>query len=577
MERNELNRRTFLKGGALAAAAIGATALTGCTPSTAADEQNASMAESNLQASSLYESATYEAEFNNIEQTAETTEDWDVVVIGAGTSGTCAGLAAAQAGAKTVIVEKTNVTGGMSNYSRMIAGAQTSLQKELGRDITADQLYTAMRDDFRATNNMPLVRNILDHSGENIEWLMENGLGLIAEPDELNLQPGIERFREKCAHMMTEATREATTPNDATDSYFKGLYNTFFEDYGGTLKLNTRAIKLIADDSGNAVTGVVVEDEDGNQTILNAKAVVLAAGSWDGNTAYLKDVLAGMDRFSINSGGDTTQDTGDGIYLAEQIGGYRWITTPVWHQVYYAEPDGTFNMEIAGTEDQATLRYNPGLIWVNAEGMRFVDESVTGAFAWRGSAAFSQAGDLWLVFDRAALEDIEENGTGDNVYPVNTMEPKSGILTKVEDWVEQGHALAADSLEELAEATGFDIDEFTSTVETYNEAVEAKNDRLFLKDSKHLIYPVATAPFYAIRMIANSEGGAISGVRVNRDLKVYRRETGKPFSNLFAVGQNSSGFFGYGAYVDIQGMTMGYATGSGRLAGGAAAKIALDA
>lgn len=571
-----VNRRSFLKGGAVlatgafAAASIG---LTGCQPATKSEKTESANA-SDLDNSVLYDSTASEAEFRNMANGAtEESEDWDVVVIGAGTSGTCAALSAAQQGAKVVIVEKTKVTGGMSNYSRMIAGTNTSLQKEMNRTIETDDLYKAMRDDFRGTNNLPLVRSILDASAENIDWLLENGLGMIAEPEELTLQPGLPSFREKCGHMMTGSTREAKTPNDATDSNFKGLYNTYFEDWGGSLMLETRAVELLTEEDGNKVAGVVCEKKDGSRITLNAKAVILAAGSWDGNTSYLKDVLAGTDRFMINSGGTDTQDTGDGVYLAEQIGGHRWITTPVWHQVYYAEPDGSVNMEIAMEGDQATLRYNPGLVWVNAEGTRFVDESITGAFAQRGSAAYSQAGDLWVVFDQAAIEDIEANGSGENVYPINRMEAGCGIVEKVQQWVKDGHALSGKSIEDLAEQAGFDADEFAFTVETYNEAVEAKSDKLFLKDASHLRYPLATAPFYAIRMIANSEGGAIGGVRVNRDLKVFRKDTGKTFANLFAVGQNSSGFFGYGAYVDIMGMTMGYATCSGRLAGITAAEI----
>lgn len=565
-----MNRRSFLKAGACAGMVSAGLAGVGAA---LADEADG--AQEDTEGLVLAAPLEEERSFKSIEVVEGGEEaEYDVVVIGGGTSGICAALAAAQGGAKTVIVEKTATTGGMGNLSKMIAGAQSKLQQEAGRDIAVNDLYAVMRDHFLYTNNLVLVRRVLDASGENIDWLADNGLALICEPEELNLQPGLPRVQEKCAHMMQGSSREAATPNAATDGNLKGLYNTYLEDYAGELMLETRAVKLLASQDGTGVEGVVCQAADGTQLTLKAKAVILAAGSWDGNTAYLRNVLAGVENFVLSSGGETSTG-GDGVYLAEQVGGHRWINTPVWHQVYYANLDGTANWDWTYAEDQASLRYNADLVWVNAEGVRYVDEGVSGAFAQRGSAAFCQGGFMWLVFDRAALEDIEANGTSAAVPPINTMEPGSGVLQRVEDAVADGKALRADTLEGLAEMAGFDADAFAETVATYNEAVEAGEDRLFLKDPAHLVYPIATAPFYAVRLTCNNEGGSLAGVRVNQDLKVCRKADGKPFANLFAVGQNSSGFFGYGSYVDIQGMTMGYATGSGRLAGAAAARVAL--
>jgi fumarate reductase flavoprotein subunit len=152
--------------------------------------------------------------------------------------------------------------------------------------------------------------------------------------------------------------------------------------------------------------------------------------------------------------------------------------------------------------------------------------------------------------------------------------PMTGLKMLLEDYVSQGTYIKANDLDDLAAQTGCLPEVLKASVDTYNEAVTAKRDRLYLKDPKYLVYSYGSGPYYALKATVNNEGGSLGGVRVNKDLKVMRRETGKPFDNLFAVGLNAAGFFGLGGYVDICGCTMGFATNSGRLAGMQAGEIA---
>lgn len=65
------------------------------------------------------------------------TVDTDVVVIGAGLAGFAAALAAAQEGAKVVLVEKTR---GWSCRGGHITAFNSSLQKKMGIDIDAAEI-----------------------------------------------------------------------------------------------------------------------------------------------------------------------------------------------------------------------------------------------------------------------------------------------------------------------------------------------------------------------------------------------------------------------------------------------------
>jgi fumarate reductase flavoprotein subunit len=593
----KLDRRSFLKGSLVAGAAAiaGTSALAGCSPGAATG--NGGSGTSGTDAASGFgtgaESAS--ARLISIESALPTESaadieqlDYDVLVIGGGTSGSCAALAAAEQGAKVLIVEKSSITGGLSNYSGFVAGAETALQKEAGYDITVDYLYTVHREYYKGTCYLPLVRNIFKSTSDTIDWLQKNGLGLIPCPPFLSVQSNLPRNQELCGHLMTGPNRDVIDSPYLPSGNFQGLYSTYLEDYKGEVMTETRAIKLLISEDGQKITGAICEQSDGTQLQVNAKAVVLSAGSWNGDTDYLRYNLAhnpiyNQEAISVN--------TGDGIAIAEAIGAQPWISSPFWHQVYISQPDGTEDYSLIFRENTILCRM-PVFMWVTPEGERFCDETVAGDFSRFANTAMAQGGSYWLLLDEAMVDDLEANGTpvdiigsspGDNTAKTGTEEissavgapsgPMTGLKKLLDDYVAEGTYIKATDLDDLASQTGCIPEVLKASVSTYNDAVAAKQDALYLKDPKYLHYSYGSGPFYALKATANCEGGSLGGVRVNKDLMVMRRETGKPFDNLWATGLNAAGFFGVGGYVDICGCTMGFATNSGRLAGEQAGEL----
>ncbi|WP_139652246.1 FAD-dependent oxidoreductase [Raoultibacter phocaeensis] len=572
MVKQHITRRSFLSGAVAAGSAVAAMGLLGgCSPQPSPEKTQ--------------EIASEESSSIEVSSDAETV-DYDVVVVGAGTSGTCAGLASALAGAKTLIVEKTGMRGGLSNYSTWIAGAETSMQKDAGIEVSSDELFIVMREYYKGTCNLPLVRNILDNSAKTMDWLQENGLGLLAFPEGLSVQSNLPLKQEQAGHMMVGPNNFDSLKGN--EGIFDGLYQTF-EAKGGQLMLNTPAIKLVSDDQGK-VTGVLCEKNEGGQLLVNAKAVVLSAGSWNGDDPYFKAQISKTDWPNAVA---ESQNDGSGIALAEEIGAQPWMNGPFMHQNYFSALDSSERYDMRFTEF-TILNRMPCFMWVNTEGARFASESVSGDFARWASTSLSQGGSYYLVLDQATIDDLETHGTpveiistqgaeefrsGDESI-INNCGQKSGPITDlqklIDEFVEEGCIAKAGSIEELAEAASLDAETLADSIAVYNEAVTSGTDKLFLKDPKYLCYTVETAPFYAFRVTANVEGGALGGVRVNKDLKVYIKESGHPFGNLFAAGLNASGVFGIGGYVDICGMTMCSAVNSGRLAGEGAAHVALE-
>ena len=569
-----MSRRSFLAGAAAFGAGAAAFGLAGCQPNKDAEAQGTA-----TEATPDERTLSKEAE----------QLDYDVVVIGAGTSGTCAALAAAQAGAKTVIVEKTDLTGGQSNYSTFIVGAGTALQQDAGYDVTTDELYAAHREYYKGTCYLPLVRTIFDNASDTIDWLMGNGLGIIACPEGLSVQSNLPRNQEVCGHMMTGPTREPQVENAATPGNFNGLYATYFEDCGGEIMLQTEAFKLLTDESGQKVTGVACERKDGSQVLLNAKAVILAAGSYSGDDAFFRDQLGHDPIYNQEA---ISANSGDGIAMAKEVGGQPWASSPFWHQVYISNLDGSENYSMIFREATIIARM-PVFPWVDPEGNRFADESVSGDFSRFANTAWSQGGSYWILLDQDMVADLEVNGTpvpiigcspGDDSARTGTESivnavgqysgPMTGITKLLDDFAAEGQIVKASDLDDLCAQTNMDKSVLSDTIATYNQAVESKHDTLFLKDPLYLHYQVGSGPYYALRATVNCEGGSLGGVRVNKGLKVFKRETAKPFDNLFAAGLNAGGFFGVGGYVDICGCTMGFAVNSGRLAGEGAAAVA---
>lgn len=103
------------------------------------------------------------------------TEDWDVVVVGAGFAGMCAALEAAEKGAKTVLIEKMNRPDGATVYSSgWIAAVGSRFQKNHPEDSKKAFFDDMMRlSHYRS--DPELIKVYAEESGDGIDWLADHG------------------------------------------------------------------------------------------------------------------------------------------------------------------------------------------------------------------------------------------------------------------------------------------------------------------------------------------------------------------------------------------------------------------
>lgn len=498
----------------------------------------------------------------------------DLVVVGSGASGMCAAIQAAQGGASVLMLEKTSVFGGLSNYSRRICATETEDQKELGITVSTDTAVKYLIQHSGYSANGPMIRKIVELSGPTITWLQENGAPCTPAFGSINAT--IEDWQGMGSY-------------DLGEDKMKGMQEVF-EQLGGTLMLETPVVQILTDDDG-AVCGVAAQKQDGSYLKATAKAVILAAGSYTAETEEFTKVTETP--FVVQEA--PVVNEGDGIRMGVELGSTLWCPTPAYHRTIITD----FQTSTADNPALTALGDDPNIVlfhksplvaWVNREGVRFANEMAVGSNINWAEAPYSQGGVYFEIFDQAQVDDYIANGTPVPAiqgapndffhqgiwdertdYPLNIVGLKSGpapeLQKALDEAVSSGKICKADTIDALAEALGASPEVLKATVETYNLFVSEKVDKDFFKDAEYLVYPIATAPFYCIRAQTNVEGGLAGGTFVNENFQLLNAETGHPIPNVYAVGTNAGGMYGTNTYPDWLGLTLGFAINSGRIAG----------
>lgn len=486
----------------------------------------------------------------------------DVVVVGAGASGTAAALAAAEGGAKVVVLEKTPSVGGAGRIASGLFAVESKLQKEkfknqpeLLKELTADKLYSALMDYNHYLSNARITRRVIDQSASTIDWMDKHGAKL--ELVDWNPQQGQNPYplRWRIYHRYVD-----------NGTAFKNMYESLGR-MGGRLLTETRAYDLTFDKDG-AVSAVIAEKADGSKLTVKTKAVILASGGYGGNLSRLStkmesDQLTNRIAWSNN---------GEGIDMALKAG-----ASPMGEHsalIHAAEFDG-LSTSSAGSHGMVEANLlvrvlKTPLMWVDPAGRRFANEELIYDTVYWANAGYSVGGRYYIIVDGKTLDAYTADQLPFEVSGAGPDNPKGkgDFRVLADEAVRQGVAFRADSLEDLAKQVGFTKD-FVSEVAQYNEAVRSGKDALG-KPAEFLKFEVKDGPFYALRAKVVSLS-TLGGVRVNENMEVLSK-THRPIKGLYAVGNNAYGFYSAPSYPPYQGLALGFAYNSGRIAGTEAAK-----
>ncbi len=228
-------------------------------------------------------------------------------------------------------------------------------------------------------------------------------------------------------------------------------------------------------------------------------------------------------------------------------------------------PDGSF-----GLFPHFIDRAKPGVIAVTPNGRRFVNEGNSYHDFIQALLAQGETS-AWLITDHRAIR----------AYGLGFVKPWPLPLGQ---HLKSGYLFRSSSLDELAVSIGTNKNEFTKTLQTYNEAARTGTDPEFGKGStaynrfygdaeikpNPCVAPIVAAPFYAVKVVIG-DLGTYAGIATNGHAQVLD-ENRRPIPGLYAAGNDALSIMG-GNYPG-PGITLGPAMTFGWIAGRHLAGIA---
>lgn len=561
MERIRLSRRDFLRGaGATGVAAAGALMFP-CAEAAFAEEG----ATVDVEGASLYSKALGDDasllpmrkaacpgprgpiafEDRDIADSGiASTEECEVLIIGAGIGGLMGSLKAAEEGAQTITLEK--MTEGRSAWESFGAvGAR--FQKEQGIEIDPAQL----RDEiYRAADwrvDPCAIETYVSRSGEVADFwqdMLDKG-GSGWELYKFDQAPNYNGFP------VIDSYVNFRMPEGISATWLFGLYvckelRKVAETYDNlSIRYETPAVQLVREEGGR-VTGCIAKAGDAYVRINASKGVLLATGGYDANPEMMQAWVRPEDYESSTWWNPSWGTTGDGHMMGLKVGADM-----------DSLPHPVMNFSNATPSTFVEKRvYFPGAmsysIVVTEEGTRFANENQARQYLSNAINVQKRRGHTCFhIFDQAMIQSaLDSEPSGEK---------------QLERDEEKGHLFRASSLSELAEKAGIDAAALEETVARYNSFFEEGLER----DPDYYRYTGNNVPFtggtyYAL--VTNSVILAtVGGLTINGDTQVLDTE-GRVIEGLYATGNVSGNFYAGNYPRHIPGTSVGRAATFGYVA-----------
>lgn len=554
----------------------------------------------------------------------------DVLVVGSGCSGMSAAITAASKGLKVLVIEKEPKFGGSTARSggwlwipnttlakvqgiyESDGAARTYLQHEAGDSFDGERVDAFIKNGPEAVDffisktavrfDMPLV--FPDYHAE-APGGTQGGRSMVTRPFDgrelgtliKNLAPALPELTvfgmmlgsgKEIIHFMrvTKSVKSAWYVTKRLSRHFadvmkfgRGMTLTNGNALAGRLAkslmdlnvplwLNTKAMSLTKENG--RVTGAILQREGTKVRVVARRGVVLASGGFPYDIERRKQLFPHAPTGTEHYSPSPTSNTGDGLRMAEAVGGQVSTTLPnaaAWVPVStLTRKDGS-----TGIMPHFIDRAKPGVISVLRDGRRFTNEGNSYHDFVQALVKASKPGEeisAHLICDHKTLR----------TYGLGSVAP---FPMPIGRYLRVGYLTKGASIEELASKIGVDGLNLGETVRAFNTEAQQGRDPVFGKGSKAYnryqgdalrspnpcIAPIAKGPFYAIK-IQIGDIGTFAGLKADSSCRVLD-SAGVPIDGLFAVGNDACSIMG-GNYPGA-GITLGPALTFGYIAGKALA------
>ena len=514
-------------------------------------------------------------------------DSFDVVVIGFGFAGGTAALNASRLGAKTLLIEKSTVPGGISICSygavRSARDADKALQylKATNDGRTPDDVLQAL------ARGMSEVEDYLRDLGKASRAVIGTSIDDNAERDNPFKQeqrpqrrgnypfPGTETFYHTTVNEVPgfDARKEYPWANGAPGGpkLFRVLHDNL-RAQGVEIQLGTSALRLICDPQSREVQGVRVSTNGVERDIFARRGVVLATGGFEGDPEMRTQFMEGKPILNAMA----QQNSGDGIRMAQHLGAALWHMWHV-HGAYgfrHSDPAYPYAIRLKrftdwfpGDADSVKLR----MPWIllDQDGRRFMSEyqPYTQDTAIRPMQYYDPVTQRFPRNPAIMVCDDE----GRKLYPLGKATSNDEGLRW--EWspnnlkeVELGILKRADSLAELAAMLLVDVAALEQSVARWNEMCKRGRDEDFGRPRGSMM-PIVVPPFYGAPVwatLSNTQGGPVHDAQ-QRIIDVF----GKPIPRLYAAGELGSSF----GHLYMSGGNIVECFVTGRIAGNNAAVV----
>ena len=476
----------------------------------------------------------------------------DVAVVGLGPAGLAACVSAAEEDLKVVGFEKEAVCGGAANMGGGPFGVESRVQKELMSSFTKEDVFKEFMDYVHWNCDARLVRDYFWQSGDTIDWLEEMGV-------EFGKVGKFYAGSWETWHMVTPEGGGKPGGMRAASTMNKRLLERAVE-LGADIHTCCSVKKIVK--TGDTVTGLIAQTDQGEEIEVEAKAVIISTGGFGDNPDMIKEECGytfGEDMFNFAIPGLK----GDGLHLAWEAGAMKG-KIDMETNTKLRVPDECFGL--------ANIFNQPNLL-VNLAGERIMNEEISENPAILSNVIKRQPQRMAvMVCSEKIVKQYYHNGVD---WPGIAGSIFGNTMNFLKDHLELAKELAPEKSyitdatdEELCNFFGIDLETFRETLEEYNECCEEGYDDIFNKNHKFL-RPIEGKLWGGV--VKLSAYGSLGGIQINHKTQVLDPDY-KPIKGLYAAGTDTCDIYAGTYLYKLPGNTMGYAVNTGRMAGANVAK-----